>query len=293
MDLKTYLKGQIDYIEKLLLIVLPEATEKPCSLHEAMRYTMMGGGKRLRPVLCIAAAEACGGSRESASFAACAVECLHTYSLVHDDLPAMDNDDFRRGRATCHKVYGEAMGILVGDALQAFAFELIVKTPVTLRYGAGRLVEELARCAGSRHLVGGQVADLEGEKQRLGLEDLIFVHKNKTSALLTSSLRLGAMSADAGEEELAALTQFGQSLGLAFQVIDDILDVTQSSEVLGKSAGKDEQSMKSTFPALMGLEASKNEAKRLTQQALDALKPLGVKALRLQEIALYMLERNN
>jgi geranylgeranyl diphosphate synthase type II len=257
-----------------------------------MRHSVFAGGKRLRPILCLAAAEACGGSREAASFAACAVECLHTYSLIHDDLPSMDNDDFRRGVPTCHKVYGEGVAILAGDALQALAFELLVKTPVTVRYGAGDLVAELARTAGSLHLVGGQVADLEGEGQKLQVKALRFIHENKTAALLTTSLALGGMSADAQPEELQALRAFGMATGLAFQILDDILDVTQTSEKLGKSAGKDLTSEKSTYPALIGLEASRAEAQRLTQSAHDALAVFGARGARLRELADHLLARD-
>lgn len=291
-DLKTYLADRAAFVDVALDRLIPAADTPPATIHRAMRHSLFAGGKRLRPILCLAAAEACGGSREAAAFAACAVECLHTYSLIHDDLPSMDNDDFRRGVPTCHKVYGEGVAILAGDALQALAFELLVKTPVTVRYGAGELVAELARTAGSLHLVGGQVADLEGEGQKLPLEALRFIHENKTAALLTTSLVLGGMSADAQPEELQALRAFGMATGLAFQILDDILDVTQTSEKLGKSAGKDLASEKSTYPALIGLEASRTEAQSLTQAAHDALTVFGARGGRLRELADHLLARD-
>lgn len=291
-DLKTYLADRAVFVDAALDRLIPSEDTPPATIHRAMRHSVFAGGKRLRPILCLAAAEACGGSREAAAFAACAVECLHTYSLIHDDLPSMDNDDFRRGVPTCHKVYGEGVAILAGDALQALAFELLVKTPVTVRYGAGDLVAELARTAGSLHLVGGQVADLEGEGKKLQVEALRFIHENKTAALLTTSLTLGGMSADAQPEELQALRAFGMATGLAFQILDDILDVTQTSEKLGKSAGKDLTSEKSTYPALIGLEASRTEAQRLTQSAHDALAAFGARGTRLRELADHLLARD-
>ncbi|MBB5036845.1 polyprenyl synthetase family protein [Prosthecobacter dejongeii] len=291
-DLKTYLTDRCTFVDAVLDRLIPSAETAPATIHKAMRHSIFAGGKRLRPILCLAAAEAAGGSKESASFAAVAVECLHTYSLIHDDLPSMDNDDFRRGVPTCHKVYGDGIAILAGDALQALAFELVVKTPITVRYHAGALVTELARTAGSLHLVGGQVADLEGEGKKLPLESLRFIHENKTAALLTTSLKLGGMSADCQPEELQALSDFGMATGLAFQIIDDILDVTQTSEKLGKSAGKDLASEKSTYPALIGLDASREEAHRLTQVAHDALAVFGNRGGRLRELADYLLARD-
>jgi geranylgeranyl diphosphate synthase type II len=292
-DLKTYLAERAAFVDAALDRLIPAADTPPATIHRAMRHSLFAGGKRLRPILCLAAAEACGGSREAATFAACAVECLHTYSLIHDDLPSMDNDDFRRGVPTCHKVYGEGVAILAGDALQALAFEILVKTPVTVRHGAGDLVSELARTAGSLHLVGGQVADLEGEGQKLPLEALRFIHVNKTAALLTTSLVLGGMSADAQPEELEALRAFGMATGLAFQILDDILDVTQTSEKLGKSAGKDLVAEKSTYPALIGLDASRAEAQRLTDMAHEALTVFGPRDARLRQLADHLLARDH
>jgi geranylgeranyl diphosphate synthase type II len=258
-----------------------------------MRYSIFAGGKRLRPVICLAAAEAVGGKPEPALPLACAVECIHTYSLIHDDLPAMDNDDFRRGKPTSHKVYGEGIAILAGDALLTIAFEMAAGAKAAPRYSAATLVLELARASGSQALVAGQVADLEGEGKKLKLADLQYIHQNKTAALITSAIRLGAMSGNATPRQLAGLTEFGLSLGLAFQVIDDILDVTQTTEKLGKSAGKDIAAQKATYPALLGLDKAKKEADRLTQRARAALKPFGKNAEALAAIADYLLRREN
>jgi geranylgeranyl diphosphate synthase, type II len=291
MELKIYLKQLTADVDAALDKFLPKARERPATIHAAMRYCVFSGGKRLRPVLCLAAAEACGGEISNALTTACAVELMHTYSLVHDDLPAMDDDDLRRGRPTCHKVYGEGMAVLCGDALLTEAFIVLAKTKPTKRYGARDFISELAETGGSRKLIGGQVMDLEGEGKKLTKRDLIRTHEAKTAALLTSSLRLGAMTANASPAKLEALSTFGHALGLAFQVIDDILDVTQSTEVLGKTAGKDQAAEKSTYPAILGLTASRKEAAKLTQAAMAALKPLGAKAARLEEIAKHMLKR--
>ena len=291
MDLKCYLAAKAAEMDAAMDAFLPKAKERPATMHSAMRYAVFAGGKRLRPVLCLAAAEACGGEVSNALAPACAVELMHTYSLVHDDLPAMDNDDLRRGRPTCHKVYGEGMAVLCGDALLTEAFIVLAKTPAAKRYGTREYILELAETGGSRKLIGGQVMDLEGEGKPLTKRELVRIHEAKTAALLTTSLRLGAMTANASPAKLEALTAFGYNLGLAFQVIDDILDVTQSTEVLGKTAGKDQAVEKATYPAIIGLDASRKEAAKFTKAAMDALKPLGKKASRLAEIAAYLLQR--
>jgi len=292
MDLKAYLDGVVAEVDAAMDGFMPGEDERPESIHGAMRYCVFAGGKRLRPVLCLAAAEACGGDRAEALPAACALELMHTYSLVHDDLPCMDDDDLRRGRPTCHKVYGEGMAVLCGDALLTEAFIVLTKTKGTERYPVGKMVAELAETGGSRKLIGGQVLDLEGEGKTLSLEELVRIHEAKTAALLTSSVRLGAMSANATDDQLEALTRFGYALGLAFQVIDDILDVTQTTEALGKTAGKDQAVDKATYPAVIGLEASRLEAMRLTAEALGALETFGEKGKRLREIAGWMLTRD-
>jgi geranylgeranyl diphosphate synthase type II len=222
---------------------------------------------------------------------ACAVECIHTYSLIHDDLPSMDNDDLRRGRATCHKVFGDAIAILAGDALLTVAFEIATDAKPVSRYDLRDVFREIAVAAGSRKLIAGQVADLEAEGQRISREQVRSIHENKTAALLTASVRLGAMAANADAKQLAAVTAFGRALGLAFQVIDDILDVTQTSDKLGKSAGKDIAAQKATYPAVIGLEKSRAEARRLTRQAHTALKALGQNARVLRALADYLLAR--
>jgi geranylgeranyl diphosphate synthase type II len=291
MTLKAYLAARANEVDAALDRFLPKKTAAPATIHAAMRYTVFAGGKRLRPILTLAAAEACGGDPANALAPACAVEVLHTYSLVHDDLPCMDDDDLRRGRPTCHKVYGEGMAVLTGDALLTEAFLMLAQTPASKRYSAKDYVAELALTGGSRKLIGGQVLDLEGEGKKLTKAGLIKIHEAKTAALLTTSLRLGGMTANATPKQLDALTDFGYALGLAFQVIDDILDVTQSTEVLGKTAGKDAAVEKSTYPSVLGLEKSRKEAAKLTRQAMDALKPFGKKADRLREIASYLLDR--
>ena len=293
MDLKTYLKAQAKAVDTAMNGYLPKASQQPKTIHEAMRYVVFAGGKRLRPILCLAASDACGGEADDAMPAACALELMHTYSLVHDDLPAMDDDDLRRGRPTCHKVYGEGMAVLCGDALLTESFLLISKMKPTKRYSVANYLEEFSLTGGSRKLIGGQVLDLEGEKKTLNKRGLIRIHEAKTAALLTCSLRLGAMSANATPRQLEALTGFGYNLGLAFQVIDDILDVTQSTEKLGKTAGKDAAVDKSTYPAVIGLEASRKEAAKYTKAALKALEPIGKKrSTRLREIAEYLLDRD-
>ncbi len=224
MSLKVYLAARAAEVDAAMDAFLPKAKERPATIHAAMRYAVFAGGKRLRPVLCLAAAEACGGALANAIAAACALELMHTYSLVHDDLPAMDDDDLRRGRPTCHKVYGEGMAVLCGDALLTEAFIVLAQTPATKRYGTRDYITELAATGGSKKLIGGQVMDLEGEGKKLTRRELVRIHEAKTAALLTTSLRLGAMTANATPAKLLALTEFGHALGLAFQVIDDILD---------------------------------------------------------------------
>jgi len=291
MPLKAYLAARAAEVDTAMDAFLPKARERPATIHAAMRYAVFAGGKRLRPVLCLAAAEACGGETANALAPACALELMHTYSLVHDDLPAMDDDDLRRGRPTCHKIYGEGMAVLCGDALLTEAFIVLAQTPPANRYSTRDFITELATTGGSKKLIGGQVMDLEGEGKTPSPRELVRIHEAKTAALLTTSLRLGAMTANATPAKLAALTRFGHALGLAFQVIDDILDITQSTEMLGKTAGKDQNAGKTTYPAVFGLVASRKQAARLTNAALKALMPLGKKATRLEEIATYLLRR--
>ena len=292
MDLKAYLRSRQRKIDRALDRYLPRANTKPATLHKAMRYSLFAGGKRLRPILCLAAAEACRGNVDGALPLACALECIHTYSLVHDDLPSMDNDDFRRGRPTCHKVFGDGIAILAGDALLTIAFEIVSRTKPARRYNTSALLREISVAAGSQKLIAGQVADLEAEGKDVKRDQLQFIHENKTAAILKSSVRLGAMSANADARKLSAITRFGQRLGLAFQIVDDILDVTQTSEILGKSAGKDVAAKKATYPAVIGLEKSRAEARRLTRQAHNALSLFSSsEAEPLHVLANYLLER--
>ena len=291
MELSAYLADRQKKIDRALNRFLPKETAKPATIHKAMRYSLFAGGKRLRPILSLAAAEACGGKLEAALPHASAVECIHTYSLIHDDLPSMDNDDFRRGRPTCHKTFGEGIAVLAGDALLTVAFEIIAQAEPTRRYSLRDLLSELAIGAGSGKLIAGQVADLEAEGKTITRAELRYIHENKTAALLTTSVRLGAMSANAKERELVAITEFGQSLGLAFQVIDDILDVTQTSEKLGKSAGKDVAAKKATYPAVIGLEKSRREAQRLTRKAHAALQVFAKRGDTLRALADHLLSR--
>jgi len=291
MNVKSRLATLHKKVDSALDRWLPSVETKPKTLHSAMRYSVFAGGKRLRPAMCLAAAEACGGRLSAAMPSACAIECIHTYSLVHDDLPCMDDDDLRRGRPTTHKVFGEGVAVLTGDALLTMAFEILSRTKPTERYEVKDFLKELAISAGSLHLIGGQVADLEAENQKVTPSALTFIHLGKTAAMISLSLRLGAMSANARPADCRALAKFGTHLGLAFQIIDDILDIMQTSEKLGKSAGKDVAAGKATYPSVFGLDKSRSEAVRHTKIALQALKPLGSKADFLRGIGDYLLGR--
>jgi geranylgeranyl diphosphate synthase, type II len=290
-DLEAYLADRTARVNRALDRFLPPPTARPATIHKAMRYSLFAGGKRLRPALCLAAAEACGGSSAQAMPLACAVECIHTYSLIHDDLPAMDDDDYRRGKLTNHKVFGEGIAVLAGDALLTQAFEIAARARGWPRYAPRELVLELARAAGSLQLIAGQVADLEGEGRKTSAAQLRYIHERKTSALLCCSVRLGGMSANCTAGELRALTSFGYNVGLAFQIIDDILDVTQTSEQLGKTAGKDAKALKATYPAIVGLEKSRRIAAQLTDRAFAALQPFRKRASALEAIARFLLVR--
>lgn len=262
----------------------------PEPLAEALRYSLLAPGKRLRPLLVLMAADACGGSAEVAMPAACAVEMIHAYSLIHDDLPAMDDDDLRRGRPTCHKVFGNALAILAGDALQAMAF----KTLAELAIPDGTLREAfrvLAHAAGPAGLVGGQADDIRPETLG-GFEELQSVHRRKTGAMIEASLHLGALSAEAEPAQVAALIEYGRRVGLAFQITDDLLDVSGSETAVGKRLGKDANLGKRTYPGFLGIEASRAEAQQLIDEAKDRLRPFGEKGLPLSSLATYVLERD-
>jgi geranylgeranyl diphosphate synthase type II len=290
-DFASWIATQTREVDRALDRFLPKATAKPATIHKAMRYSLFAGGKRMRPALVLAAAEACGGTHEAAMPLACAVECIHTYSLIHDDLPGMDNDDLRRGKPTNHKAFGEGIAILAGDALLTQAFEIAASCTGWKRYSIKDVVLEIAKASGSLQLIAGQVADLEGEGKKISRAQLRYIHERKTSALLACSVRLGGMSANCTPAQLDALTDFGYNVGLAFQVIDDILDVTQTSEQLGKTAGKDIKAQKATYPSIVGLEKSRVIAAELTAKAEVALQPFRGKAVALEAISAYLLRR--
>jgi geranylgeranyl diphosphate synthase type II len=290
--LSLYLERHRKLVEQALARAVPAASVRPATIHRAMRYSLLAGGKRLRPILALAAAEACGAKDPTGVLpAACAVELIHTYSLIHDDLPCMDDDDLRRGRPTSHKVFGEGVAVLAGDALLTRAFGLIAGIKPAKRYPLSLLLAETADAAGSLQLIAGQVADLEAEGKKLTISEVRFIHERKTAAMIVLPLRLGAMVANATPAQLKALTGFGQALGLAFQILDDILDVTATSQQLGKSAGKDLKASKATYPAVIGLEASRKEAVKQTRTALLALDPLGTRGARLRELGESLLKR--
>ncbi|MFN9643746.1 MAG: geranylgeranyl diphosphate synthase CrtE [Cyanobacteriota bacterium] len=290
-DFSAYLQASRERIEVALDNSLgPEAPE---SLREAMRYSLLAGGKRLRPILCLAACELAGGSTELALPAAVALEMVHTMSLIHDDLPAMDNDDLRRGRPTSHKMFGEAMAILAGDALLTRAFEMVaLRSPGVSSERLLAVVGELSLASGAPGLVGGQVVDLESEGKDVDLTTLEYIHLHKTGALLRACVVCGALVGGASEDLLAALRVYARGIGLAFQIIDDILDVTASSEVLGKTAGKDLTADKTTYPKLLGLKESRQRAEALVNEAKGALAPWSSRAQPLLALADYITSRD-
>jgi geranylgeranyl diphosphate synthase type II len=291
-DLGDYMKQRAAAVDAALDRFLPAESDRPESLHKAMRYSVFAGGKRLRPVLVIAGAEAVGGSAERVMPTACALELIHTYSLVHDDLPAMDNDDFRRGMPTNHKVFGEATAILAGDALLTLAFRLVADNARHAHAGALRdVILDIADAAGHDGMVAGQVADLEAEGRKVGADTVDYIHAHKTGALIRTSLRVGAMLCGADPSAVRALSVAGADLGLAFQIVDDILDVVSSSEELGKTAGKDQIQQKATYPAIHGIEASRARAAFLIGEADEALAPLGPRAEPIRALGRFILER--
>ena len=290
---ESYLTDRAQSVDQALDRFLPAESLAPETIHKAMRYSVFAGGKQLRPVLVIAGAEAVGGRMDDVMPTACALELIHTYSLIHDDLPAMDNDDFRRGRPTSHKVFGEAMAILAGDGLLTHAFRLIAdnwRPGMDARVLRDVLVD-VSDAAGTDGMVGGQVADLEAEGRQVEPAMLDYIHLHKTAALIRTSIRVGARLTGARPDQLRALTVAGGDLGLAFQIVDDILDVTATTEQLGKTAGKDLAQQKATYPAIHGLERSRVRAQQLIGEALDALAPLGPTAEPLRALAHFILER--
>lgn len=296
MNLKEYLSDRSARVDQALEKWLPSGELMPWSLHQSMRYSVFAGGKRLRPILMIAACEAVGGSAENVLHAACALEMIHTYSLVRDDLPAMDDDDFRRGRPTNHKVYGEATAILAGDALLTEAFRLLADAKANSGIPAEnalRVIEILARYAGSQGMVGGQVVDMESEGKDIDFPTLEYIHTHKTGALILASVQVGVVLGGGDEVQFEALTRFGGAAGLAFQIADDILDVVGEQSELGKDVGSDQERGKATYPALLGVSEARERASELCEIAVGALSPLGDKAVTLQELARYMVDRSS
>ncbi|HEY7253531.1 MAG TPA: farnesyl diphosphate synthase [Methylomirabilota bacterium] len=290
-DLDAYMKERLAAVDAALDVFLPPETQRPETLHKAMRYSVFAGGKRLRPILVMAGAEAVGGSAEQVMPTACAMELIHTYSLVHDDLPAMDNDDFRRGVPTNHKVFGEATAILAGDALLTLAFRLVADNVRQTNRSALEVIVDIADAAGHGGMVAGQVADLEAEGRQVGADTVDYIHAHKTGALIRTSLRVGARLCGATPEQVHTLSVAGADLGLAFQIVDDILDVVASSEELGKTAGKDQIQQKATYPAIHGLEASRARAGDLIDEADAALAALGPRAEPIRALGRFILER--
>ncbi|HEX4810429.1 MAG TPA: farnesyl diphosphate synthase [Bryobacteraceae bacterium] len=289
---ESYLAGQVEVIDRVLAEWVPEETVAPSSIHRAMRYSLFAGGKRIRPILTIAAAEAVSDNPVGVENAAATLELIHTYSLIHDDLPALDNDDLRRGRPTCHKVFGEAMAILAGDALLTLAFEVLSRLKNIDAERKIRLVEELSRAAGTvGGMIGGQVNDIEGERKPPSALLLESIHHAKTGALLRASLRMGAIYAGAAQDEFNALSDYGEHIGLAFQIVDDVLDIEAPSESLGKTAGKDQVQQKITFPVVYGLERSREMAESERLQAHAALQIFDDRADRLRQIADFVVHR--
>ena len=290
--LHEYLTEQVQIVDRVLNEWVPASTVEPGIIHRAMRYSLFAGGKRIRPAMVIAAVRAVSDSPDGVENAAATVELIHTYSLIHDDLPALDNDDLRRGRPTCHRVFGEAMAILAGDALLTLAFEVLSRLPFIDAERKIRLVEELSRAAGTvGGMIGGQVNDLEGEGKRPNALLLESIHRAKTGALLRASVRMGAIYAGASQEELAAISEYGEHIGLAFQIIDDVLDVEEPSEALGKTAGKDEAQQKITFPAVYGLERSREMAEQERLAAHTSLQMFDDRADRLRQLADFIVQR--
>ncbi|HEY7675844.1 MAG TPA: farnesyl diphosphate synthase [Candidatus Methylomirabilis sp.] len=294
-DLLTIMAERHQQVDAALEHWLPQPGDRPPKVHEAMRHSVFAGGKRLRPLLVLLACEAVGGDTEDAMPAAVALEMIHTYSLIHDDLPAMDDDDYRRGRPTCHRVYGEAIAILAGDALLTQAF-LVLGDPAAARVPPARrlqIIAEVAEAAGSRGMVGGQAMDILSEGHEIDRPTLLYLHTHKTGALIRAAVRVGGIAGGADGEAMQALTRYGERIGLAFQIVDDILDIEGAAAEMGKTAGSDLRRKKATYPALMGLEESRRQAAHLLQEAKDALRPLGEKGAVLAALADFVGSRRH
>lgn len=292
MDIKTYIAESKKLVDEYLDRLLPPGHQEPSTIHKAMRHSVFAGGKRVRPILALASGESLAGNREVLLHLGAAIEMMHTYSLIHDDLPALDNDDLRRGIPTCHKVFGEAMAILAGDALMTRCYQLLANLPHAPDSTKVQIIHEISSATGTVNgMIAGQVVDLESEGKPITARVLEYIHGSKTGALLRASVRCGALAAGAEPEALQALTKFGDKLGLVFQIVDDILDVTSSSEVLGKTAGKDEKVKKATYPSLYGIEASREKARELVASALEDIRAFGMEADVLRNIAYFVVSR--
>ena len=293
MELKHYMKQICHQIDGALADLLPAKEQRPTQLHQAMHYSVFAGGKRIRPILMAASCEAVGGDIEQVISAACAMEMIHTYSLIHDDLPAMDDDDFRRGLPTNHKVYGEATAILAGDALLTQAFITLAKPNPTIDATTQqRVLEIMAQAAGAAGMVGGQIVDMEAEGQTPNLETVDYIHRHKTGALILAAIQCGALLGGADRKTFKDLTCFGESAGVAFQIADDILDIIGDQDQLGKDIGSDQQRGKATYPAVLGLEVSQKKMEELHQQSLNSLSSYGAKAEPLRQISAYIINRS-
>jgi geranylgeranyl diphosphate synthase type II len=291
LDLKQYLERQRLVVEKALERALPQNEGPEATVVEAMRYSLFAGGKRLRPILCLAAADAVSGETEAAIPAACALEMIHTYSLIHDDLPAMDDDDLRRGKPTSHVVFGEAVAILAGDGLLTEAFVLLSDYRTLLPERALRLIGVIARAASYRGMVGGQVVDMLSQNRRADLQTVQQMHDRKTAALISAATESGALAGGGSDDQVEALARYGRAIGLAFQIADDILDIEGSTEVLGKTVGSDVARGKVTYPAAVGMEGSREEAQKLVNNGLDALEIFDYRAEPLRRLAKYIITR--
>ena len=292
MDIKNYLAETRKLVDQALDKLLPSENEMPGTIHRAMRHSIFAGGKRLRPVLVLASGECLGGNRDTLLHLGAAIEMMHTYSLIHDDLPALDDDDLRRGVPTCHKVFGEAIAILAGDALLTRSYQVLTELPGVTDAARIRIIAEIAYATGTvRGMIGGQVADLESEGKPVVAETLEYIHHSKTGALLSACVRTGALAAGADAAAVEVMTRFGNKLGLVFQIVDDILDVTASSEILGKTAGKDEKARKATYPALYGVDVSRRKAHDLVDGALSDIGGFGAEADALRELARFFINR--
>ena len=291
-NIRSYLSESRSLVEETLQRLLPPESEEPSTIHKAMRHSVFAGGKRVRPILVLAAGESLSGNRETLLHLGAGIEMMHTYSLIHDDLPALDNDDLRRGVPTCHRIFGEAIAILAGDALMTRCYQILADLPNVDPATRVSIISEIAFATGTVNgMIGGQVVDLESEGKPVSSRLLDYIHRSKTGALLSACVRCGALAAGAGSTDLRSLSEFGNKIGLVFQIVDDILDITSSSEVLGKTAGKDEKVKKATYPAFYGLDASRQKARELVESALADINGFGDRANPLRSLAQFIVSR--